>query len=411
MKFLCNLNKKMDLHSGLPYWILKSSLDNTFNPLEKNISIDVTIIGSGITGALVAHELCEAGISCAVIDKRTLATGSSAASTAQLQYEIDTPLHQLIKKVGEQNAIKAFEYCLQSITDIENILKKTNVDAEFERIPTIYYTTTKKGLAFLDKEYKARKEANLPVDFLDKNQLWDYQKIQGYGALHNETSAQMDAYTAATGLLKYHRKKSNLKVFTHTEIQSFKENKNSYTLYTANSKKISCKYVIIATGFESEFFLPKKVMNLLSTYAIISSPVHPDNIWPNRSLLWNTDDPYLYLRTTTDNRMIVGGGDEMFENPIKRDSVLREKIKFLERKFKRLYPNISFKTEMAWCGTFSSTKDGLPFIGPYQSGSRMLFALGYGGNGITFSTIAAQVLTNFIKEKKDSRMKLFSFNR
>ena len=127
----------MDLHSGLPYWILKSSLDNTFNPLEKNISIDVTIIGSGITGALVAHELCEAGISCAVIDKRTLATGSSAASTAQLQYEIDTPLHQLIKKVGEQNAIKAFEYCLQSITDIENILKKTNVDAEFERIPTI----------------------------------------------------------------------------------------------------------------------------------------------------------------------------------------------------------------------------------------------------------------------------------
>src|SRR5690606_7189595 len=143
---------------------------------------------------------------------------------AQLQYEIDTPLHQLIRKVGEQNAIKAFENCLQSITDIENILKKTKVDAEFERIPTIYYTTTKKGLAFLEKEYKARKEANLPVDFLDKNQLWDYQKIQGYAALHNETSAQMDAYTAATGLLKYHRKKSNLQVFTHTEIQSFKEN-------------------------------------------------------------------------------------------------------------------------------------------------------------------------------------------
>lgn len=81
----------MDLHSGLPYWIVRNSLLDYFHPLEDDLSTDIVIVGSGITGALMAHELCRAGIECCVIDKRSIATGSSAASTALLQYEIDVP--------------------------------------------------------------------------------------------------------------------------------------------------------------------------------------------------------------------------------------------------------------------------------------------------------------------------------
>uniref|UniRef100_UPI0025C45B82 FAD-dependent oxidoreductase n=1 Tax=Empedobacter sp. UBA7620 TaxID=1946452 RepID=UPI0025C45B82 len=121
----------MDLHSGLPFWIVKNEFFDLYHPLRKNYKIDVAIIGSGITEALVAHELCEAGIECALIDKRTISTGSSVASTAQLQYEIDTPLSKLINIVPEKIAIDADFNCLESITDIENIFKKTNIDADF----------------------------------------------------------------------------------------------------------------------------------------------------------------------------------------------------------------------------------------------------------------------------------------
>ena len=152
-------------------------------------------------------------------------------------------------------------------------------------------------------------------------------------------------------------------------------------------------------------------MNLLSTYAIISQPIDEKKIWPHRSLIWETAEPYLYMRTTSDNRLIVGGEDEDFYNPEKRDDLLREKIKILEKKFKNLYPDIDFITEMAWCGTFSSTADGLPYMGPYKKGERKLFALGYGGNGITFSMIAAQVLSNIILGKKDDRLTTFGFDR
>ena len=152
-------------------------------------------------------------------------------------------------------------------------------------------------------------------------------------------------------------------------------------------------------------------MSLLSTYAIISQPIDKKMIWPHRSLIWETAEPYLYMRTTLDNRLIVGGEDEEFYDPIKRDDLLRNKIKNLERKFKNLYPDIEFITEMAWCGTFSSTEDGLPYMGPWKKGEKKLFALGYGGNGITFSMVAAQVLRNIILGKNEPRLETFGFDR
>ena len=401
----------MDLHSGLPFWIVKNEFFDLYNPLRENYKIDVAIIGSGITGSLVAHELCEAGISCAIFDKRTIGTGSSSASTAQLQYEIDTPLCNLVKKVPEKIAVDAYFNCLQSITDIENILKKTKVDADFVRVPTVFLASNKQGVELLDREYEIRTEVGLRVNYLDAKQLKEYQNIDGTAALQNDTSAMMDAYKGAINLLKYHQKKNDLKLFTHTKIEQIQEVKDGCELISEHNHLIKCKYVIIATGFEAGQFLPKKVMSLLSTYAIISQPIDKKMIWPHRSLIWETAEPYLYMRTTLDNRLIVGGEDEEFYDPIKRDDLLRNKIKNLERKFKNLYPDIEFITEMAWCGTFSSTEDGLPYMGPWKKGEKKLFALGYGGNGITFSMVAAQVLRNIILGKNEPRLETFGFDR
>lgn len=401
----------MDLHSGLPYWIVKNELYNYFNPLKKNYKTDVVIIGSGITGSLVAHELCKAGIKCAVFDKRTISTGSTAASTAQLQYEIDIPLSEMVKMMPEKNAVKAYQASLQSINDIEKALKETKVDSDFKNIPSIWLASYKKDLKLLDNEFKIRTQYDLPVEYLDEGQLLKKHRISGHGALKNNESAQMDCYAAATGLLKYHINKSGLDLFSHTEIIKWKEVQNGYELQTNEGKIIKCKYVVIAAGFEAGQFLPKKVMSLLSTYALVSHPVEEKQLWPERCLIWETKSPYFYMRTTSDNRMMIGGEDEEFQDPVKRDDLLRAKIKKLEKQFKKTYPEIPFETDMAWCGTFSLTDDGLPYIGTWPGKDRMFFALGYGGNGITFSMIAAQIIRNKLTGTKDERAELFKFDR
>ena len=122
----------MDLHSGLPYWVVKNSLLDYFHPLEDDFSTDIVVVGSGITGALMVHELCSAGLRCCMVDKRSIATGSSIASTALLQYEIDVPLCEMAEIIGEDNAVSAYRASLASIADIEKVLKETGVDADFE---------------------------------------------------------------------------------------------------------------------------------------------------------------------------------------------------------------------------------------------------------------------------------------
>lgn len=401
----------MDLYSGLPYWIAKNPLFDYFNPLHSGSEVEVAIIGGGITGALIAHELCTAGIECTIFDKRSITTGSSTASTALLQYEIDTPLSDLAEKIGELPAVKAYEACLKSITDIESIFKTIGFNPDFERVPSIYYASNKKGYKLIEREYKIRQKHNLPVNFLDKKELKEKYGIKAPGALENNVSAQIDAYKAATHLINYHMMNSGLKVYTHTEIKKYKETKEGYILTTENGNNIHCKYVVIAAGFEAGKFLPEKVMKLTSTYALVSEPVDEDLLWKDRSLIWETHEPYLYIRTTGKNRIIVGGEDEEFKDPVKRDSLLRKKVAVLEKKMKKLFPHIPFKTDMAWCGTFSSTDDGLPFIGNWPGRDKMFYALGYGGNGITFSMIAAQVIKNKLTGIHDEREMIFGFER
>ncbi len=181
---------------------------------------------------------------------------------------------------------------------------------------------------------------------------------------------------------------------------------------TAGGYSIKAKKLVYATGYEVVKYISKPIIKLQSTYAIISETLSIDKpFWKNDMLLWNTADPYLYMRTTPDKRILVGGRDEDFYSPAKRDALLIKKTKQLTGDFKKTFPLINFIPEFSWTGTFGSTKDGLPYIGNYKKLPNSYFTLGFGGNGITFSLIAAEIIADEIRGVKNSDMSIFSFER
>lgn len=401
----------MDLYSGYPYWLIKNPLYNHIHELRESINTDTVIIGSGITGALVAHELCSHGLPCVIVDKRALATGSTAASTAQLQYEIDVPLSELVKKLQVTTAVTAYQASLQAISDVEQVFLKTGLDADFERKSSLYLASNNKALQELEEELAIRQRYGLPVTGLGATALQQRYGISRPGALYNDAAAQMDTYKATTGLLHYHHGQGGLQLFPYTEITRHQATRDGYELLTGNGKIIKCRNLVIASGYEAGTFLPEKVMDLVSTYALVTEPVPPSAIWPEACLIWETARPYFYLRTTGDNRIMIGGEDIPFRNEQLRDLLLKRKTNRLLKTFRQLFPGINIKCEMTWCGTFSSTKDGLPFIGCYPGLEHMYFALGYGGNGITFSMIAAQLICKHLLGQTDDRAAVFGFER
>lgn len=400
----------MDLYAGTPYWMVKDPLWNYYRPLRKDLETTAVVIGAGITGALVAHELLRSGIDCCMVDKRTPATGSSCASTALLQYEIDVPLCRMARLMPEQDAATAYRSCLEAIGELERLFAETKIPAAFRRVPSLYFASDRKGAALLGEEYEIRKRHRLPVEYLDREQLLRTTGIEAPCALRNRVSAQIDAYRAATGLMKHDLQRMGLRLFSHTQIVRWDRQAEGYLLTAQNGRRIVCDFVIVACGFEAAPFLPKKLMQLTSTFAIASHPIDQRLLPPERTLVWETRDPYLYIRTD-DNRIIVGGEDIASDHAALRRRLLVRKAARLEKKFRSLFPNIPFDTEMRWAGTFSSTADGLPLIGAMHDDPHMLFALGYGGNGITFSRIAAQLLAREIEGNPDPRAHLFSPER
>ena len=108
---------------------------------------------------------------------------------------------------------------------------------------------------------------------------------------------------------------------------------------------------------------------------------------------------------------MLGGRDEETNNPKVRQDKLELKTQQLADDFANLFPKLSFRPEFSWAGTFGVTKDGLPYIGHYEPKPNGLFSLGFGGNGITFSVIAAEIIKNILLEKANPNEAIFALDR
>ncbi|MHA3788652.1 NAD(P)/FAD-dependent oxidoreductase [Flavobacterium hauense] len=401
----------MTLKAGYPFWLIKDGLPFTFPKLDHDVETEVAIIGAGISGALVRYHLINAGIDCVTIDARTIGLGSTSASTSLLQYEIDVPLYKLTEMIGQEKAERAYKLCSDAIDKLGKIVKDRGVDY-FEKKKSLYYAAYKKDTAWLKKEYEARKAAGFKVRWLDADELKKEFGFTGYGAILSEQAAQTNAYMFTHCLLQHNHKKGKANdIYDRTEITDIKHSKSGVVIKTESGYTIKAKKLVYATGYEVVDFIDKKIVDLLSTYAVVSEQYNERDFWKDEVLIWNTADPYLYMRTTADNRVLVGGRDEDFSDPAKRDKLMKKKTKQLTADVDKLYPHLKFKPEFVWTGTFGSTKDGLPYIGPYDKLPNSYFALGFGGNGITFSLIAAEIITDLILGKDNKDVDLFSFDR
>jgi glycine/D-amino acid oxidase-like deaminating enzyme len=400
----------MNLSTGYPYWLINSGLPVNYPKLEQSIKTEIVIIGGGISGALTAYMLINAGLTCTVVDARTIGLGSTCASTSLLQYELDKPLSELSSQIGFQPAARAYTMCGEAIDKIEHISKKIKFPY-FEKQKSLFFAAEKKDDKLIKSEFFYRKNAGFQVQHLEKKDIQKQFGFSATSAILSMQGATMDAYLFTHALFKASIKKGLL-VFDRTIISKIKCEKNGVKLVTEKGHEIRAKKIVNASGYEITEFIGKKIVQLNSTYALASEHIQaPLPVWTDKTLLWNTADPYLYLRLTNDNRIIIGGRDEKFYNPERRDKLIKKKSLLLQKDFSKLFPGIDLIPEFSWTGTFGSTKDALPYIGTYDKTPHTYYALGFGGNGITFSVLAAEIIRDMILGKKNKDAGLFSFDR
>lgn len=400
----------MKLNSGLPFSLLRSGLPFNYPKLERSLKADVIIVGGGISGALSAYHLQEAGLQCVVVDKRSIGLGSTAASTSLLQYEIDVSLADLAEIHGETNAARAYQLCNEAVKKMIRLCNTMKVK-DYAITDSVFYAAYKKDEERLQRECSMRRKHGLEVHYLDKKELFTRYSIDAPGAILSANAAYADAYQLTHALFQY-VKERGMEVYDRSNMKSVVRSRNGFRILFDEGNEIHAKHIIYATGYETTEMIKNKIVDLQSTFVTVSESVSDYKSLPfHDSVLWNSADPYLYMRPTVDGRIIIGGRDEPFVNPTRRDNMIGAKTKALVNDFKKLFPDLQFIPEFSWAGTFGKTKDGLPYIGTYEQKANEYFALGFGGNGIVFSLIAAEIIRDSILGVKNADAEIFSFSR
>jgi glycine/D-amino acid oxidase-like deaminating enzyme len=400
----------MDLRGGQSVWQKLSAKPVIRGPLWEDVRCDVLVVGSGITGALLAFHLAEEGIETIVVDRRPLVAGSTPASTALLQYDIDVPLAKLRQRIGNRIADAAYRRSRQSLDDMQSLVARLGLDCDLTPRPSLYLARSLDDVRQLHQEFRARAGLGLEVEYLDEGTLTSRFEMSCPGAILSKVALELDPLKLTKALLLL-AEQSGARLFAETTLTRLVYGKPTVCM-TDQENTIQASHVVFATGYETpeEFSAVRKLCKLSSTFALATSPISSQYIWPERALIWDTGDPYLYARTA-ENRVIIGGQDETFVNPQKRDALIAEKATALLEEFTSIHDLGSPEIETMWSGTFASTEDGLPYIGVHPNYPGIYFALGYGGNGITFSLMAAQLLRDAIQGRENAAAALFSFQR
>jgi glycine/D-amino acid oxidase-like deaminating enzyme len=401
----------MDLTSGAPFWIIKNGLLATFPRLKQDRTCDVAVIGGGITGALVAHRFAREGIDIILVEGREIGHGSTGTSTGLIQYEIDTHLLDLVERVGEAAAVRSYELCQEAVRGIERLAKEGGDSCGYNAKRSLYLASRPRDGRMLERECAARRRIGIEVELLSEEDLQRRFSFRRPAALLSQLAGQVDPYllthkliAAGTGM--------GLEVYDRTTISELKTVRQGVELRTREGCRIRARKVVFATGYETPEYLDRKIVKLTSTFALATAPVQGFEGWgEDQCLVWETARPYFYARTTSDRRIMMGGADTPFAAAHKVDKLLVRQAGKVRDQFTRLFPAIPVDVDWISGGTFGETKDGLPYIGTVPKFPHGYFALGYGGNGITFSLIAADLLLDLFLQRRNPDVGIFRFDR
>ncbi|KPQ24335.1 MAG: Glycine/D-amino acid oxidases (deaminating) [Halomonas sp. HL-48] len=401
----------MDLKSGYPFWAVKNGLLKTFPQLTRDHQSEVVVIGGGITGALIADELSRHGHHVVVLERRDIGWGSTSASTALLQYEIDTHMTELARRYGEANAVLAYQACADAIGELEALAAGMG-DVDFERQQSLYYASNEEDVLPLKEEFALRQKHGFLATWLESDDVHAEYGFQAPAAILTQVAASMDPYRMAYQLFEQLVQRGG-EVYDRTQVEHIVPDEDGVTLTLTSNAKLRCQNLIIAAGYESQTWLSEAVAENRSSYALITDPLPPEALGKLRhTMIWESARPYLYLRTTRDGRLLVGGDDDDEDIPEQRDGRVLGKAEGLSRKIEALWPDMVINPTFSWAGTFAETDDGLPYFGPHDSlGPKVHFAMAYGGNGISYSMIGAKLLRAIIEGKPHPLTELFSFKR
>lgn len=383
------------MKSTHPLWS-RSSL-RPFSRLAGDAHTEVAVVGGGITGLTTALLLAEAGKRVTLLETRRLAAGVSGSTTAHLTEALDTRYHQLESKFGHDGAALARASSREAIERIALFASLNGGDCGFERLNGYLFAADESQLAELDAELLAAERAG--ADVTRENDLPAPMRARGTLVFANQAQFRPTDYLAG---LAARLAKTDTRVCEGVTVMNV-EGEGQLKLETDLGYTVTADAVVLATHAP---FQNLKLQLELAQYRsyVVSGP----SARPLGGLFWDMNDPYNYYRSTTidgQNYLMVGGGDHRTGTVPEGgpDAPFQQLVTLCE--------GLGSTATERWSAQVAEPSDGLPFIGKPDANSEIYVAQGFSGNGMTFGTLSAMLISDALLGRANRYAELYRADR
>jgi glycine/D-amino acid oxidase-like deaminating enzyme/nitrite reductase/ring-hydroxylating ferredoxin subunit len=384
------------------FWV-DTTPPQAFPSLDRDVTVDVAIVGAGITGITAAYLLKAAGLNVAVLERSTCGSGDTGCTTAHLTMVTDVLLSNLVKNFGRDTATAVWDAGHIAIDRVENHIQTEGIDCDFRRVPGfLLEALAGEGLPAqeLEKQAQLARELGFAASLVRQIQPFGLSgvRFEGQGVFHPRKYLQ--------GLLRTIAGHGSY-VFEQTAVDEFSE---MPLMLKAHGHRVSYDSVVLATHTPRMGNSGKLASTLLqSKLALYSSYAIAGRVPSGQlaaGLYWDTADPYSYLRVESQpgSDFAIFGGADHKTGQVTDTSSCYESI---ERMLRRFAP--TFELTHRWSGQVVESIDGLPFIG--ETAHRQFVATGFGGNGMTFGTIAGMMARDAVVGRSNPWREMFDPSR
>jgi len=385
------------------YWF-DSTKRPSFRPLERPLSVDVLVVGGGVTGIVTAYLLQKAGVSVALLERERLASRDSGHTTAHLTHVTDQRFHEMVKDFGRDHARATWDAGAAAIDEIERIVREEKIDCDFSRVTGYLHAPRSGGKTDerpnLKKDAKLANELGFNAAYLDRVPFMNTPGVRF--ADQAKFHPLKFLFALATQIHG-----NGVHVFENSAVTRFDSKKKRAK---ANGHWINYDRVVLATnnpllgesGLVGGMLFQTK-LSLYSSYVV--GATIPRGSIPIASF-WDTNDPYQYLRIDRHGESdyaIFGGEDHKTGQARNTETCFRN----VEKALLEFAP--AAKIDHRWSGQVIDAADGLPYIGPNEDDQ--FIGTAYCGNGYTFGVTAAVMARDWITGVKNPWRDLFSPDR
>jgi len=394
------------------YWVATAGTPpEDDGPISSDVDADVVIVGSGFTGLATALFLArEHGIRATVLEANCTVWGCTSRNGGQGQNASGRLYRsQWIRRWGKDIALKLDAEIRAGFETFKGLVAE--IDCDPQPGGHLYIAHRDKKMAFLRDEAKILREVfgyDAQILSADEVRRRYVRDAETFGAMHEPDGIGVHPLKLAFGYLRKARA-LGVRVHPASPVMGFESRNGVHYLETPGGT-VRARAVGFATGgYTSNGLhrsLDSKIMPILSN-SLVTRPLTAEELAATNFLttevITDTRTLRFYYRRLPDNRVQIGSRSSITGADAPNPRHMAILVEGLHRKFPALK---GIGIDHSWWGWVDVSHDMMPRIAQPDPNETIFYALGYGGNGVSFSAHAGRRMAERIAGKASEAFSL-----